>query len=517
VPFQALTGDLRMMYRRSNVAACFITAVSLVVSLLGVVTAGAQTTMVANQVVVAARTKNEAIAPSTTMTALGKAFPVYVAKTAAMWPTPATQTLGVSQWGQFDFTGTVPIVINRSDVVITSAVVKTIIAGAPFSFTPTFTNSQVSFAISTPGQYYVCINNDWANAMYVFANPLQTSAPTATGVGVQVLKPGTYSSSPMLTGGKSILYLGPGRYFLTGNAALNMGANQEIYMADGAFLYLSRTATSASIGLYGLGSTLIGRGVIDGSMQPNPSGLPMVEVSNAKGVLDGIVFRDNTFVAVDVRSAKGSPVANNFKVMGWRLNSDGCHIDSSLGATISNSFVRSYDDEIAVNNNSQSQATANFSVSNMMLFKQKAHAIFMNLGFQSASSGTVSGVYIIQDYSSEATPMIGVQVVDNGTVGPGILIENVYADQVQNFLGMSITRTAWTLGAYSPGAVTGITFSNISAALPAQKPYVAMSGYGPNNIIENTVFSNIKLGGLPLKWSQVSIANEYVAGTVVTP
>jgi hypothetical protein len=501
-----------------NVPRAAASALGRISGLRGVpaMTAIANKTVV-NQVVAAPPTKGESTSTVCSITALNTPLAVYFAKTASIWPTPSQQTLGSAKWCQFDFQGSIPVVITRTDVTIKTAVVKTIINGAPVSFTPTFTSSQVSFTISTPGQYYICINNDWPNSMYVFANPMQTSAPTPTGAGVQVVTPGSYPVAPVLTGNNSTLYFGPGRYFFSGTCALNMGANQSIYMADGAFVYLSPSANSASIGLYGTGSTLTGRGVIDGSLQPNPTPYPMVEVSNSSGLLDGLVFRDNSFVAVDVRSATGKPTANNFKVMGWRLNSDGCHIDSSIGATISNSFVRSYDDEIAINNNTETLSTANFTVTNMLLFKQKAHSIFLNLGFATASSGTISGIYIIQDYSSEGTPMIGVQVVDNGTIGPGITVQNVYADQVQNFMGLSIMQTAWTLGDYQPGAITGITFDNIQAPVPAQTPYVVLSGYGPNNIVENTVLSNIKLGGQPLTMSQVSIANKYVARTVVTP
>ncbi len=547
-------------------------------------------------VIAAAPTAGETLAAGTTLTAQGTSVPVYVAPTNAVWPGPLGRAPGLSPFAQFDMSGSVRVVVSRSDVVVATATVKTIVGGVPTTVTSSITSSTVSFTVAQPGQYLVTINGDWQNSMEIFANPVQTNVPRTSAANVQVVLPGTFQTALTPPSGKDTLYLGPGQYFLTGEDGVQLGAGQQLYMADGAFLYLSHLAQHEGVGMFGAQASFQGRGVVDGSRQasvasfdgfsitsgvitvmttldPNaflagdsvtlavatsgysylngarltvlPTGLTatsfqaafanadvapvsglagtvtpayaptMIAVNAVGAVADGFVCRDAPKFNVEIAGVTGGATANNFKVLGRRLNTDGVHVDSSVGAVVSNAFIRTFDDEVCINNNSPALATSNFSVSNVLLFVQKAHGVLVNIGFQSVTDGTVRGVYMAENRSAEPDPAIGVLVVDQGVVGPSVLIEDISADAVQNFLSVVIDPTNYFSVSHMPGSVNGVTFRSIAVPTPAP-PAVTLTGYDATHLVDDVVFDNVTIQGAPLTLGQVT-QNAFVANTVVMP
>ncbi len=478
--------------------------------------------------------------------------------------------------------------------------------GKPTSFAPALGSDKsfVTFSITQPGQFYICLNNDWPNSIHIFANPIQTNLPNKTDSNVLLLPPGTYANiSLSYFPGKSILYLDVGQYFLVGSKGyIALGANEHLHMADGSFLYLSHYAEFSGIGLYGNYSTFTGRGVVDGSMQagvcsvdgfsiygnlltiftltdlnqllpgdnvslaniPSPysflnsnSSLPYLTVlktgldstqfqaiypanmtakvtgfyeamatfnspkdsivaQNPFAVVDGFVLRDPSYFGVILGNTPyGYPIASNFKIFGSRLNTDGFHIDSANNAIVTNAFIRTYDDAACVNNNNQKLFTSNFSVSNIIIFKQKAHAINVQLGVNQTYNGHITNAYVIQDYSAESVGVIQVGTTETGTVGPNILLHNIYIDQCNSFLQLEINPNGYYSNSHQPGFVKGIQFTNISSSACSLTPLVFIQGFNATHIIKDITFTSIVVGGIPLNWSSVAFANPYYSNITI--
>ncbi len=516
-----------------------------------------------NAVVAAPATAGIPLDLYTTMTALGENVPVYTAITQAT-DVGLPGTRGLAKFGSFDFSGTVPvdITITGPDSPITSAIVKTIIGGVAQSYVPTFTSSTISFTVSQAAQYYVCVNDDWANSIQVFANPM-VNAPSTTDTGVQVVTPGSYSSIA-LTGSDSILYLGPGIYTLTDQNPITLTANQQLYLADGAFLFFGHnmTASGSGIRIAGDNARVFGRGVIDGSQIPgngyvtqfsinggvttiyaanqylagdtgtlvNMGYAPLDNVSftvlpsrltpntfqfatslgdqplqavtgntastafnmlrgTASGwKVDGIIFRDAPNFNLWAYNST-SPTINNYKAFGWRMNSDGIDIDSTDAATFTNSYLRTFDDLVAVKTTGTAPITS-LTVSNIMLFRQRARGIIFSDAGLPISGATINGVYVIKDKTAaQISPLFAVSPTTAGVSISNITFENMVVDQAVTLISLKTLLAA---------PISGITFQNLTSVLPTENPAIWLQGFSADDEVTNTMFENVVINGAPL-------------------
>ena len=155
----------------------------------------------------------------------------------------------------------------------------------------------------------------------------------------------------------NVLYFGKGEHD-AGNIYLQSG--QTLYIDEGAVVYATLFAMHAE------NIKIIGRGILDNgknkekilysaNAENNDSA-----VSNAKRVnavnlvccknveIDGITIRDSLLYNVDLVSCENVFI-NNIKIIGcWRFNTDGVHFVNCVNGSLTNSFLRTYDDSICV-------------------------------------------------------------------------------------------------------------------------------------------------------------------------
>lgn len=155
----------------------------------------------------------------------------------------------------------------------------------------------------------------------------------------------------------SVLYFGAGEHDV---GALYLQSGQTLFLDEGAVVYAT---------LYGMhveNVRILGRGILDNSKntetivyQTNVEGNDSA-VNNAKRehainfvcckniTIDGITIRDSLLYNIDAMSCEHLSV-NNIKVIGcWRFNSDGVHFANCINSSLTNSFLRTYDDSICV-------------------------------------------------------------------------------------------------------------------------------------------------------------------------
>ena len=155
----------------------------------------------------------------------------------------------------------------------------------------------------------------------------------------------------------SVLYFGPGEHDV-GDLYLQSG--QTLFIDEGAVVYATVYALHAE------NIRILGRGILDNSRSKavilydaNVEGNNEA-VSNAKReftvnflccknvTVDGITIRHSLIYNVDCMSCENVHI-NNIKIIGcWRFNSDGVHFANCVHGSLTNSFLRTYDDSICV-------------------------------------------------------------------------------------------------------------------------------------------------------------------------
>lgn len=184
---------------------------------------------------------------------------------------------------------------------------------------PSVEGATIRFAIDTPGQYTVEVQGR-QQALHLFANPPDAPAPDPADPAVRYFGPGVHC---------------PG--------LMRLDSGQTVYLAGGAVVYGAILAEHAE------GITIRGRGILDGSRcdRMDVTGLVcLYDCADAR--IDGIILRDAggfTIVPVACRQVQ----IRNVKIIGnWRYNSDGIDLVNCRHCRVEDSFIRSFDDSIAI-------------------------------------------------------------------------------------------------------------------------------------------------------------------------
>lgn len=155
----------------------------------------------------------------------------------------------------------------------------------------------------------------------------------------------------------NVVYYGAGEHNV-GDIYLKSG--QTLFLDEGAVVYATIYAFHAE------NIKILGRGILDNSKNEAQILYEVnaedndAAVSNAKRPMatnfiacknveiDGITIRDALTYNLDAMSCQNFTI-NNVKIIGcWRFNSDGIHFSNSTNATITNCFLRTYDDSICI-------------------------------------------------------------------------------------------------------------------------------------------------------------------------
>jgi len=162
-------------------------------------------------------------------------------------------------------------------------------------------------------------------ALHLFGNPPETSVPD--------------SNDP------NVRYFGPGEH-KAGKIVLK--DDETVYLAAGAVVHGAIEAVEAT------NVRILGRGILDCGMFGRYDVDGAIVLKGCSGVeIEGLVVRDSNLYGI-VPVASRDVVISNVKLIGfWRYNTDGVDVINSQRVRIENSFIRSFDDSIAVKGSSQ--------------------------------------------------------------------------------------------------------------------------------------------------------------------
>lgn len=232
------------------------------------------------------------------------------------WPgyqRPMNQT-EIASFAYFDFSGKIEVKI------ISDKPVKTLnIRPTPFGIKSSLNGNTITFSLSKPMQFVVEVNG-YHNALHVFANPIETFK--------------------IKRDDPKVHYFGPG---IHDAGRIKLKSDETLFIDGGAVVYGSVEGLNVS------NIKIMGRGILDASKIGRTEARNMIflrEVRDAK--ISGIILRDPQEWAVRPQQCDNVDI-DGVKLIGfWRYNADGIDMVNSRKVTISNCFIRAYDDNIVV-------------------------------------------------------------------------------------------------------------------------------------------------------------------------
>lgn len=403
----------------------------------------------------------------------------------------------------FDFEGEVTIDIQMPGLkdVVESAVVLPTSCGIE----PTVSDGHVSFTITEPGQYTVVYNNNVNKATHIFANPIETDVPDP--------------NDP------NVFYIGPGEWTMD---AIALEDNQTLYISGGAVLH-SVISVSGSENV-----RICGRGLIDGSDYPawNQTGSTArvpIDLNHAKNVtVEGITLVNSNCWNFNSYASKNVTV-DNVKIISGRQNGDGVTFQSCTDHTVTNSFVRSWDDSLVLKNYSGS--TKGITFRDIQIWTDLAQS--MEIGYETDKGLTLDpeisdvlfeNITVLYNFHK---PVISIHNSDDAYIHDityrNIMVENAFmqGDNGNNkeLIEMHMLKSGWSTVTDAYGSIDNILIDGLTVVNTAdgKVPASRFLGHNEEHRITNVILRNITILGEKVQSLEDLNAstNEYCEGITV--
>jgi hypothetical protein len=309
--------------------------------------------------------------------------------------------------------------------------------------------------------------------LLLFANPIETGAPKA--------------------GDEDVIYFGPG---LHKPEKIVLGSNQILYLAGGAVV-------KAEVLVKGTNIRICGRGILDGSdwqWRKGPVG-NLIAIRNSTDVeINGITLRGSSHWTIVPRNCKRVTV-RNVKLCNSRVqNDDGINPCNSQDVLITDCFIRSDDDCIALKGldfRGENSNVERITVQNSTLWCDRAR-IFL-LGHESRAAFmrnvTIRNLDIIH---FTMTPFL---------LEPGedmrledITIEDIrmHGEGQREFIRLRPVVNQY-MRKKVPGFIRNVLFKNITLKGQPGDYLVQIQGADPEHNVRDINFENISISGIKLE------------------
>lgn len=339
----------------------------------------------------------------------------------------------------------------------------------------------------------VVFDNDYkGNTLHLFANAIETDAPTESN--------------------SNLVYFGPGYHDLTKThgGKLTTG-NKDVYIAGGAVV-------SGSIVVNGNGNRISGHGIL---MKTTPNDLVLIANYSKSTTFEGIIVCSHRDGGWTIGMHEASDVSvQNVKVVSPRYAStDGFDIVNSNNITLKNIFVRSCDDAIAIKGlidkePAKCPPNENMIFEQMQLWNDCNNAMclgaetrakhYKNIHFKDID---VLFSYDDRDNHTKLDERSVMSIVClEGTYFEDITWENIRVNRCERLMCLTFKDEFW-FGTIpgdqsTEGGIDGVTFKNISVASNSGSSIaneILLNGwykYGtPTKLINNVTFDNVTIEG----------------------
>jgi len=380
----------------------------------------------------------------------------------------------------FDFEGRVTIEVEMPMLeVIESAV----ILPSAHGITPSIENNRVTFTIDQPGFFTVVYNNDPHLATHIFANPIETDIPDRNDPNVIFIEPGHWQIDQ-----------------------IHLQSGQTLYISGGAVLNSVIIADSVA------NVTIRGRGIICGYgfpawNQPGSSARVPIDIRNSRNITaEGfILINSNAWVFNSYNSQ--DLYASNIKIISGRQNGDGFTFQSCRNHTVTDSFVRTWDDSLVIKNYAGS--SYNITFERIQIWTDLAQS--MEIGYETNKGNrpnpeishiTFRDIYVL---FANHKPVISIHNSDNAFVH-NVLFHNIVVDNAfmrgdnghnNELIEFHMLKTHWSTVADEWGSIRDVTIDGLVVhnTLDGNIPASNFWGHNAEHTLENVTMRNIYILG----------------------
>lgn len=377
----------------------------------------------------------------------------------------------------FDFEGAAKIEIEVPGREIDSVKVSPISAGIEAQIDKEA--HTVSFLVTKPDNYTVTFNDAPERAVHIFAGSIETDKPDIND--------------------EKVIYIGPGEWNIE---SIMPEDGQTIYLAGGAVVHGVINAN------YGKDITVMGRGIIDcsdlGGWKGAEAYIPLKfdHCSNIK-IKDVIVLNPNAWVCQAFDSESGE--IDGVKIISARPNGDGISLQSCKDYTVSNCFIRSWDDSLVVKNYDGN--TENIRFENIQLWTDLAQS--MEIGYETnkgqVENATIKNVTFqnITVLNNFHKPVISIHNADDalvtGVIFEDIVVENAQmgsgdGDEMPYLIDMHIAQSDNWSSTKARGTIEDVIINNVTVLSGKECPS-RIKGYDEEHKIKNVRISNVEVLG----------------------
>ena len=395
----------------------------------------------------------------------------------------------------FEFSGgsvTMEITVNGA-VSLDSVVVRPLTN----KIIPTVKGNTISFPIDKPGAYTVEYNGDADNAFHIFANAIDSNAPTKSSGNIKYIGPGAWSIDQIM-----------------------LADNMDLYISGGAIV-------RGTINAHGVSNAKVrGTGYLNGThyeswifgkreqhVPVNISDCHNLEFSGI-GLLDSNAWCFNIYQCHDIR-------LDNIKIISARPNGDGITIQSSQDILVTDCFVRTWDDSLVIKNYSkkEDQDCNNITFDNIQIWTDLAQS--MEIGYETnkgkKDSATIrnitfQNIIVLHNFHK---PVMSIHNADLCAVS-GIRYRNIIVEDASmgrgdgNLNAQLIDITTCSNGNWSStqlrGCVDDVVFDDIyvldgddmADRIPGNLCPIRISGTDETSMCTNVTVNNLFILGNPI-------------------
>lgn len=332
--------------------------------------------------------------------------------------------------------------------------------------------NQIQFSLDKPENLSVEINKNLKRPLFLFANPLETNIPDKND--------------------KNVIFFEAGKIHYPGQ--VNIKSNQTVYIQGGAIVrghFMTDKGKDIKI---------LGRGILDNSQYLKGAHRP-VEINECENVLiDGIILTESRHWSCASHGCK-NVTYNNLKIVSDNDWDDGIDIVGSQKVMVTNCFIRTKDDCIAVKAGVNYFTKFNSSINVKDVTVQNSvmwNGIWGNgleIGFETRSD-------TIQDVTFKNCDLIHVEgpegtfTIHNGdrAVIKNVLYENIRVEDSKGWLiDFKILFSQYSKDKQR-GMIENVRFNNITVDGEVF-PYSQLLGYDDSHRIKNITLENMVING----------------------
>ena len=392
--------------------------------------------------------------------------------------------------------GPVKVIVSIDEAITTAKILPT-----SFGITPEIKGKTVSFEVNKPQHVTVEVNGDHIRSLHIFINPEETNIPDPNDPDVIYFGPGIHEITSMTIGDNKTVYIAGGAI-----VRAKVGEEEDSWPATWAPAAGLKNWRGASFNLRGKNITFRGRGIFDQELVPN-QGRQMMSITAEGFRMEGVILRNSSTWTVSLRDCNNVHI-DNIKILGFRANSDGIDINSSLDVLVENCFLRTLDDLVVVKTLKNSRQDAGrILVRKCVLWNEVAHALSIGAELtRKVEDVTFEDCDVIGDHGREWT--LRIYHTDSGLIKK-VRFENIRIEESVMFASLWINQAYWTTDA-ERGKIEDVVFKDITvenSGRPLTKE-VEFLGFSADCAIRNVLIENVVINGRKLTQDDIVIKPE---------